>query len=264
MDQLPILEMDLWTILWKSVEVVVIVVAVFLVTRFVAKIIRKIQERRNVERRLARQIITFVKYLVYGVGFLIILTVLGVDVTWVATSLGVVGIAVGFAAKDIMANFLSGVFLIFEKAYEVNDVVEINDVYGIVRLIKLRSTQIKTFDGNIVTLPNSKIASSSVTNMTSGADKMLTSISVKLGYKENFERVKKLMREAASQVSGVYVDEDIRFEVSNIGRRYHGLKLTMYFYVEAHREPWIKSDVQERTNKALVEAGVEFHREAPR
>ncbi|MFW6117355.1 MAG: mechanosensitive ion channel family protein [Thermoproteota archaeon] len=266
MDQLPFLDMDPYNVLLKTVEIAAVVVAIFLFTRVVSRIIEEIQERRNLERRIGRQINIFFKYLVYGVGFLVILSLLGVDVTVIATSLGVMGIAVGFVAKDIMANFLSGIFLIFEKAYQVNDVVKINDVYGIVRLMKLRTTPIKTFDGNIVTLSNSKIASSTIINMTSGSEKMQTSISVKLGYKENFEEVKRLMKETASQVEGVYIDEDydVRFEVSEIGKRYHGLRLTMYFYVDPHREPWIKSGVLERINRILVESGVEFHREAPR
>lgn len=264
MFQLP--EMDLWTILLMSLKIVAIVIAAFLLNRLVSLTIRRIRKRRKIERRVTRQIMTFFKYLVYGVAFLLILAVLGVDITVVATSLGVIGIAVGFAARDMIANLLSGIFLIFEKAYQVNDVVKIDNVYGIVRLIKLRSTQIKTFDGNIVTIPNSKLASSKLTNMTSGSDQMLTSVSVKLGYEEDFERVKKLMREHASGVEGVDIDADydVRFEVTDIGRRYHGLKLTMYFKVKAHREPWIKSEVQQTIHEALVKAGIKFHREAPR
>jgi len=266
MDGLPFLQMDHWLIFLKTLEILAVVVAIFLITKFVSRVMSKLRETRNIERRFVRQINTFIKYLIYGIGFLVILSILGADITVIATGLGVVGIAVGFAAKDIIANFLSGIFLIFEKAYQVNDVVQIGDVYGIVRLMKLRSTQIKTFDGNIVTISNSKIASSNIVNMTSGSDKMQTSISVKLGYKENFEEVKRVMEETLSQVEGVYVDEDygIRFEVSEIGKRYHGLRLTMHFYVRPHREPWIKSEVLERINRALVESGVEFHREAPR
>ncbi len=214
-------EIDIWVLFTLSLKIVAVVVAVFLFSRVFSRLMRAIRERRRMERRVARQITTFVKYVAYGLGFLMVLAIIGVDIRYIATSLGVIGVAVGFAAKDIIANLLSGIFLIFEKAYQVNDVVKFDDVYGIVRLIKLRSTQIKTFDGNIVTIPNSKIASSTLINLTSGADKMLTSISVKLGYKEDFQRAKQLMKTAASKIEDSHINgDDVSFKVSNIGRRY--------------------------------------------
>lgn len=260
------MQMDIWTIFVMSLKVTAVVLAVFLIGRSLSVRMKRIREREDIERRVSRQILTFSTYLIYAIGFIVIMGILGVDITVVATSLGVIGIAVGLAAKDIIANFLSGIFLVFEKAYSVNDVIKINDVYGIVRLIKLRSTQIKTFDGNVVTMPNSKIATSTLINMTSGSDKMLSSVSVKLGYKEDFQKAKKLMKDVTSRVEGVIInnDHDVKFEVTDIGRRFHGLKLTMYFYVKALREPWIKSEVHEKINETLVKARVEFHREAPR
>lgn len=247
-------------------KIAIVVVAVVLVNKSFSWLTRRVQTRRDVDRRLYRQIRVFFTYLVYGIGFVLVLSIIDVDVTVIATSLGIVGIAVGFGAKDILANFLSGIFLLFERTYQVSDVVKIGEVYGIVRLIKVRSTEIRTFDRNIVSIPNSIIASTSVVNMTSGSDKMITSITVKLAYGEDYERVKTLMKDSASTVEGVSIDEahEVKFEITNIGERYHGLNLIMYFYVKALNEPWIRSRVHEKINEVLVTSGVEFHRDSPK
>ncbi|NIV68236.1 mechanosensitive ion channel, partial [Candidatus Bathyarchaeota archaeon] len=123
-------EIDIWVLFTLSLKIVAVVVAVFLFSRVFSRLMRAIRERRRMERRVARQITTFVKYVAYGLGFLMVLAIIGVDIRYIATSLGVIGVAVGFAAKDIIANLLSGIFLIFEKAYQVNDVVKFDDVYG--------------------------------------------------------------------------------------------------------------------------------------
>jgi len=79
-----------------------------------------------------------------------------------------VGIAIGLGAQEVISDFISGVFLMADKNFSINDLVRVGDVYGIVRIVKLRTTEIKTFDENIVTVPNSHITSNSVINMTTG------------------------------------------------------------------------------------------------
>jgi small-conductance mechanosensitive channel len=265
------MSLDFWpeidsTVVSMLLKIAVVIVVVVLVNRSFSWGMRRLQKRRGADRRLYRQFRVFFTYVVYVVGLGLILIIIDVDVTVIATSLGIVGIAVGFGARDILANLLSGIFLLFERTYQVSDVVKIGEVYGIVRLIKVRSTEIRTFDRNIVSIPNSMIASTNVVNMTSGSDRMITSITVKLAYGEDYERVKTLMKDVASTVDGVFIDaaHDVKFEITNIGERYHGLNLIMYFYLEAIKEPWIRSEVHEKINKELVTAGVEFHRDSPK
>lgn len=265
------MSLDFWpeidpTVVSMLLKIAVVVVVVVLVNRSFSWGMRRLQKSRGADQRLYRQIRVFFTYVVYVVGLGLILIIIDVDVTVIATSLGIVGIAVGFGARDILANLLSGIFLLFERTYQVSDVVKIGEVYGIVRLIKVRSTEIRTFDRNIVSIPNSMIASTNVVNMTSGSDKMITSITVKLAYGEDYERVKTLMKDVASTVDGVFIDaaHEVKFEITNIGERYHGLNLIMYFYLEAINEPWIRSEVHEKINKVLVTSGVEFHRDSPK
>ena len=85
---------------------------------------------------------------------------------WLASA-GIVGIAVGFAAKDTLANLISGIFIIADAPYKVGDVVKLAEgERGKVLHVGLRSTRIKTFDGAEITIPNSKISSEAIINET--------------------------------------------------------------------------------------------------
>jgi small-conductance mechanosensitive channel len=268
------LEINRYTIFWSFLTIIgsyIVNKAIkYFIGRFEGKKIDLIPGKGErfvkVNKTELVQIGIFVGYIIYGIAFVIVLSIFGVNPTILATSLGVVGIAIGFAGKDIISNLLSGIFLLFERAYGLGDVVKIANTYGIVRSVKLRSTRIETFDGNIVTIPNSKIASSEVVNMTSGSSRMLSSVEVKVSYDENIENVKDLMEKTAKKIDGVYLDENnpARFEVQEIGKRYLGLKIIMYFLLRAKKEPWIKSEVQEKVSRALAKKGISFHKLAGR
>ena len=126
------------------------IIAAIIVNSIVMRSVQGLLQSRNMERRLVRQIGLVSRYVIFLAAFVLILNFAGVTPTVLLTSLGIVGIAAGLAAQDLLSNLLNGVFLIFENTINVSDVVKIGDIYGVVRLIKLRTTEIRTFDNNIV------------------------------------------------------------------------------------------------------------------
>jgi small-conductance mechanosensitive channel len=82
------------------------------------------------------------------------------------TAAGVFGIVVGFAVKDIAANFISGIFILIDRPFVIGDAIKVKDISGTVTNISLRSTQLVTFDGPAVTIPNSMVATEPTTNYT--------------------------------------------------------------------------------------------------
>jgi small conductance mechanosensitive channel len=136
----------------------------------------------NAERQAQRT--TTVGRLLYNIGVALILTVavlwgfdsVGIRLTPILASAGVVGIAVAFGAQSLVKDLLSGLFLIFEDQYGVGDVVEINDVKGTVEDVGLRVTRIRDFDGLIWYVRNGEIVT--VGNRTQGVASSLTDITV--------------------------------------------------------------------------------------
>ena len=242
------------------------IIGAIIVNSVVTRAVEGLLKSRNVERRLVRQIGLVSRYVILLAAFLLILNFAGVTPTLLLTSLGIVGIAAGLAAQDLLSNILNGIFLIFENTINVSDIVKVGNVYGVVRLIKLRTTEIRTFDNNIVSIPNTKLAQSNIINMTSGSKYSMTTINVKLGYNADYEKAKEVMLGVVNHVEGVIVDSlhGIRFEVSNIGERYWGLNLTIYFFAEAIREPWIRSVAHQEIIEKLVKENIAFHRDSPK
>lgn len=256
---------DLINLIIISGQILVIGAAFLLLINAINSLIDKVQDRRDIEQRVTRQIKLFSKYVMGTIGLLTILGILGIDLTLIATSLGIAGIAVGFAARDLLSNLLSGIFILFDRTYQVNDAVLIHNTYGIVRLITLRNTEIKTFDGNIVVIPNSKVVDDKIINMTSGSSLMLSSISVRVSFDEDYKQIKEIMRTVAETHDGVIVNEfnPLKFRVKELEERLQGVEIEMYFTVQAINEPWIKGEIFEKVISSMMENEVKFHRQAP-
>ncbi len=247
-------------------NIVLTIIGAIIVNSLVTRSVKGLLAARNMDRRLVRQIGLVSRYVIFLAAFILILNFAGVTPNVLLTSLGIVGIAAGLAAQDLLSNLLNGIFLIFENTINVSDVVKVGDIYGVVRIIKLRTTEIRTFDNNIVSIPNSKLAQSNIINMTSGSKYSMTTITVKLGYEADYERAKEIMREVVNHVDGVIIDSvhGVRFEVTNIGERYQGLNLIIYFFADAIREPWIRSIAHQEIIEKLVEEKIPFHRDSPK
>ncbi len=260
--------LDLNYIDWipQLLQIAAVVTVGLIVNTFIARSFSRLQERENADRRVIRQVGLIARYIVLLIVSLLVMSIGGVTPNVLLTSLGIAGIAAGLAAQDLLSNVLNGVFLIFENTIKVSDVVKIGDVYGIVRLVKLRTTEIRTFDNNIVSIPNSLLSKSNVVNMTSGSRYSMTSITVKLAYEADYDAAMAMMRDVVTRGEGVIVNalHGIKYEITNIGERYHGLNLIIYFFVEAQNEPWIRTTIHKEIVEKLVEENVPFHRDSPK
>ncbi len=93
--------------------------------------------------------------MVIALGFLFALSIVNLDktVTSILAGVGVIGLALGFAFQDIAANFISGLFMASNKPFQIGDIIEVEGITGKVTAIKLRTTEMKTFQGNDVIIP---------------------------------------------------------------------------------------------------------------
>jgi small conductance mechanosensitive channel len=101
-----------------------------------------------------------------GVGLIVALSQVGVNVTALLTGLGIVGFIVGFALQNTLGNFASGAMILFYRPFDVGDVIDAGGVYGKVDGMSLVSTTILTFDNQTMVVPNSKIWEDVIRNVT--------------------------------------------------------------------------------------------------
>lgn len=116
--------------------------------------------------------------------------------------LGVSSVAIGFAFKDILQNWLAGLLILIRQPFEVGDQVKVGDFEGTVQRIETRATLIKTYDGQRAVIPNSQIYSDALLVKTAHA-KRRTHYDVGIGYGDGVEQAGELILEAVRGVEGV-------------------------------------------------------------
>lgn len=153
---------------------------------------------RIVKGRISDQTRMLVKKSIAYAGFVIttivLVDTLGVNISAILGAAGIAGIAIGFAAQTSISNVISGIFLISEKPFAVGDVINTDDVTGIVLSIDVLSVKIKTFDNTFVRIPNESIIKSKVVNVTRYPIRRLD-LTVAVSYKDDLAKVLQVLKE---------------------------------------------------------------------
>lgn len=169
-----------------------------------------------------------------------------------------VGIAVGFAAQDLLKNVFGGVALLIDRPFQVGDKIEAGKYYGEVIEIGLRATRIVTPDDSTVAVPNAELMNSSVSNSNSGELNCQVVAEIYLPIDVDTELVRKIAIEAAQVSRYVYLNKPIVAVFFNeIKERRSYLKLRLKAYVlDIRYEFNFKSDMTELTIRELLKTGI--------
>lgn len=154
----PLIEFLLYSVL-------TVVIALILV-KFFSFLINKAAEKFEIEMTLNYLLKDLMKYSIYIIAFVVILDMAGIDISALIVSLGIVGITIGFAARDVISSFVSGMFLLADKTVKVGEVIEVGDIKGKVKKLGFRTTTLITPDNLIVTVPNAVLAKNPYINYT--------------------------------------------------------------------------------------------------
>ncbi|MBN6187285.1 mechanosensitive ion channel family protein [Aneurinibacillus sp. BA2021] len=152
-----------------------------------------------------------IKYTIYFIAFLNVFTFLGYDPKPLLASAGVLGLAIGFGAQNLVRDVITGFFIIFEDQFAVGDVISVNNVTGTVQEIGLRVTRIKIWTGEVFIVPNGNITE--VTNLSVANSLAVVDVSISLN--EDVNEVIKLLEEATPRWQEEY--EQIVSEPSVLG-----------------------------------------------
>jgi moderate conductance mechanosensitive channel len=152
------------------------------------KLFRTSERREATMMKLLENILT---YVVYFISFMMILSTLTIDVKALLAGAGIVGLAVGFGAQNLVRDIITGFFIIFEDQFSVGDYVRIAQFEGNVEEIGLRTTKIKNFSGELYIIPNGNIAE--VTNLSLHNSMAIVDISI--SYEGDIERAERVIQE---------------------------------------------------------------------
>ncbi|MCW8949667.1 MAG: mechanosensitive ion channel family protein [Sedimenticola sp.] len=200
-----------------------------------------------------------VAIIIIALGVYFIFQAWSVDMTAWLASAGIAGIAIGFAAKDTLANLFSGVFILADSPYKIGDYVVIdNTVRGMVTHIGIRSTRLLTRDDVEVTIPNSVMGNSKVVNESGGPhEKYRIRIRVSVAYGSDIDQVCALMQTIGEEEPQVCSDPVPRVRFRSFGDS--GLVIDLMAWVE---KPELRGKVSHALNctiyKRFMAEGIEI------
>jgi potassium efflux system protein len=173
-----------------------------LFTQTAARVWRQILEKRilvdsGLEAGVQHSITTIMVYFLWALGILLALTVMGFSSTSLTVGLGALGVGLGFGLQNIFHNFVSGLILLFERPVQAGDVVQVNDIWGTVAKINVRSTVVQTFDNASLIIPNADMISNQVTNWSFKDPRVRRIITVGVAYGSATELVRETLLEIA-------------------------------------------------------------------
>jgi small conductance mechanosensitive channel len=224
--------------------------------RLTGRTVRFVMKRAHVDETAVSFVQTMVRYALFTIAAVTVLGQLGVDVSGILASLGVVGLTVGFAARDALSNIISGVFIFWDRPFVIGDLVEIGDNYGEVVAITMRSTRVVTPDGKMLAIPNSTIVNTVVASYTNFPN-LRIDVDVSVGVAEDLHRVRGLLL-GLVQGDPAYMEErPAVVAVTKLGDFNNTVELRAWLKDEKQHVR-ARFELRERVYAALTAAGVDM------
>lgn len=202
-----------YEIVIKSIPNIIASIFIILIFIFLAKLARKVFSKVlpkiSKNEAVTSLLDTIIYFIIILIGFFVSLEILHLDktVTSLLAGAGVLGLALGFAFQEIASNFVSGIFIAFREPYKLGDIVQLDQHFGKITNINLRTTSITTFQGLEIIIPNKHMFTKPFTNFTT-TPKRRIDIEVGVSYEDDLEKVEKVTKEALLNINEIINDEE--------------------------------------------------------
>jgi potassium efflux system protein len=149
---------------------------------------------------------TLTNYAIIAIGVVLVLNTIGTQWSQLQWLVAALGVGIGFGLQEIVANFISGLIILFERPIRVGDIVTVGDTYGTVTKIRRRATTIRNWDGKELSVPNKELITGRLLNWSLSDQTTRLIISVGIAYGSNVRQAKELLEEAARENENVLDD----------------------------------------------------------
>ena len=242
--------------LLMNLVVALAIMAVFYLLWLLVRVVLGFTLRRRVDNTTFSFIETLVKFFLFIVGLITALDSAGIKTSALLTSLGIVGLTIGFAARDALSNLISGILIFIDRPFVLGDLVEIEGFYGKVERITLRSTRVVTSDGRMLAVPNTEIINKTVISYTNFPH-LRIDIGVTVGLEENLDRVRQMLLKLAKEDPAFMADPAPRVIATALNDYNVAMELQVWLDDE-RRHVEKRCELREKAFNALTEAGVEM------
>lgn len=214
----------------------------------------------KVDKILYPFIVKCLRFLMVAIAAIIILDIWDINVSTLVAGFGLGGLAFSLAAKDFASNIIGGIALIMEKPFNIGDWIKADSIEGVVEDISFRSTRIRTFAQELIIVPNSMLANTSIKNFTKRGKRR---ISFKLGV--TYRTTKAKLKECIDSIENMLrAHEQVHQETIFVkfeGFNNSSLDIFLYFFTKT--TDWgeyleIKQDINFKIIEIFEEHGIEF------
>jgi small conductance mechanosensitive channel len=224
--------MEINSLILEIISILIILLVAFLIIKLVFSLIRKGAKRFDVDVTVIQVLQETIKYVIYVFTLIIILEILGINITGIVLSLGIVGVAVGFAARDTISNYISGFFVLADKSFKVGDIIEISNQKGKIVKIGFRITTIISQDNKIITIPNSLFSKNPHVNYTASEGRRVD-LNITIPYDIQLENVINSLENVAARCKWVLDEPKPKVLVNELSDT--GIRAVLNIWVD---DPW--------------------------
>jgi small-conductance mechanosensitive channel len=196
-------------------------------------------------------------YLLSALSFLIVLESAGIDLSSLTVVAGVLGIGIGFGLQNLASNFISGITLLFEQPIKVGDYIQVDDLFGTVEKISIRSTIVRSRDGVFVIVPNIRFVETNIINWSYQDPKCRLHIPVGIAYGTDPAGVTEALLTAARKEPDVLSDPPPKVWFQAFGDSALDFELLVWIDEPQNSDP-IKSALNFRIECELRQRGIEI------
>ena len=248
---------------FTAVVFIVVLAAVYLVARStVEPLVRRGLEQKGVDKHARRPLMRITRFLVFFVSFAAAFAAAGFGniLTSLATIAAAATLAIGLAMQNVIRNFVSGVFIYIERPFKIDDWIEWGggDYSGVVEDISLRVTRVRTFDNELLTVPNSELTENVVKNSVD-ADSLRLKFVFGIGYEDDIERATEIIIEEAESHDGIMDEPAPSVRVTELADSYVGLQSRIWIS-DPSRADFVKtrSEYVENVKNRFDDEGIEI------
>ncbi|MET4083116.1 small conductance mechanosensitive channel [Pedobacter sp. UYP30] len=235
-DKLSLWLKELIKLLPNILLAVVVTVIGFFVAKYIHKLATKLIGKLSNNHTLNSLFSSIIYIFFLGIVIFIALSILQLDkaITTILGGAGLLGLAFAFAFQDIAANFMSGIFISFRRPIRIGNIVKIKDFMGKIESINLRDTTIRTFQGQMVIIPNKEVFQNPIENF-SMLGKRRFDLSVGVSYGEDLERVMQITMDAVKDIEGLVKGEKTTMFFNEFADS--SINYTIRFWVNSLEQP---------------------------
>jgi len=240
----------------KLIAGFIVLILFYFFYRLIRFILVRTFQKSEVSESITHLIVKVIKYTFLGLAFILVADQIGIKIIAIVSTLGVAGIALGLAAQQTLANFISGIIILVSKPFKEKDYVELEGTFGRVKKISLRSTTLLTLDNILVDIPNQKIVESKIINHTYNKHIRLR-IGIGIAYKEYIPDAQKVLLQLVKnddRFLEIPVPEVVVDEIADSSINLH----LMVWIKDSRQEVPISYELRQKAKMSLDKAGIEI------